>query len=104
MLVDPSVTEMWFSTEQYDGEPAALVETVDAEASTFPASWVDTDDAGGAAVRCSAPQPRCDGGAAVAIDRYRLDAAFHAIGHRSSPVFRCRVADAYDRAGELVAR
>lgn len=32
----------------------------------------------------------------VAIDRRRLDAALGYIGHKGSPVFRARIADAYD--------
>lgn len=99
MLSDPSVTDVYVSTAEFDGEPAALVEP----ALTFPASWVPPSDDAGAAVRCRAPRPRCDGGAAVRIDRRRLDAAFDAIGHKGSPAFRCRVAAAYDRAGARVA-
>jgi hypothetical protein len=43
------------------------------------------------------------GGAAFEqIDRKRLDSALDRIGHRSSPMFRVRIADAYD-ASEAVA-
>jgi hypothetical protein len=99
-LADPSVTAVYVSTEQFDGEPAAVVEIE--EALTFPECWLsgdDDDDGAGGAARCRGPRPRCDGGAAVGIDRRRLDAAFHAIGHQSAPAFRRRLATAYDRTG-----
>ena len=81
---------------------------------TFPASWLEPadqsvaswlhdgwDDPGaGGAVKCSQPRPRCGGGAACIIDRRALAAAFDRIGHQGSPVFRQRVADAYDEVAQ----
>jgi hypothetical protein len=63
MFSDQSLTDVYIRTEEYDGVPVALVDTV---------------DRGGCA--------------------RRLDAALDFIGHRSSPIFRRRLADAYDRA------
>jgi hypothetical protein len=99
MLSDPSVTDVYVSTEQFDGTPAALVD--DIEALTFPASWLPPSDADGpaGAVCCRRPPPPCGGGDAVRrrIDRRRLDVAFDRIGHQGSPTFRRRLATAYDR-------
>lgn len=35
MLSDPSLTDVYIRTEQYDGEPAALLATADVEAARF---------------------------------------------------------------------
>lgn len=68
MLSDPSVTDVYVCTEQYDGEPAALV---DVEGSTFLASWTDPSDEDGAAgaARCRDPRPRCGGGSSERVAR-----------------------------------
>jgi hypothetical protein len=103
MLSDPSVTDVYVSTAQYDGEPAALVDAVDVTELTLPTSWLPPSDGDGAAgvVSCRRPPPPCGGGGR--IDRRRLDAAFDRIGHQGSRTFRRRVAGAYDRTGERVA-
>jgi hypothetical protein len=160
MLSDPSITDVYIQTEQYDGIPEALV---DVAPLTFPASWLppSDDDGGAGTVSCRMSPPPCGGGTAAAviingglitvevpelvvdgrgrtyddpqfdtdapepsappagpscgtrlrqgseIDRRRLDAAFARIGHRSSPIFRERLADAYDgptKAEALAAR
>jgi hypothetical protein len=106
IFADQSLTEVYIRTEQYDGEPAALVDVVEmmVDDTTFPESWLPPSDADGAAgaVSCRRPPPPCGGGAAR-IERRRLDVAFDRIGHEGSKTFRRRLAAAYDRTNERVA-
>jgi hypothetical protein len=93
MLSDPSVTDVYVRTEQFDGAPAALVDVV--EDLTFPTSWLPPEADGAAGVvSCRRPPPPCGGGGR--IDRRRLAGAFDRIGHQGSPKFRARLADAFD--------
>jgi hypothetical protein len=63
---------------------------------------VDEEDGSAGAVTCRRPRPRCGGGAA--IDRRRLDVALDRIGHQGSPVFRRRLATAYDKTTDKAWR